>query len=124
MTRVLHGISRWACPAADRPWIDALFAELYAIESRRARLLWLLGAGSLLIDRFAARIAGALLPRVMRAALLALAATAAFAALWLTGYEGLSLDDDFYMAFTAVFIACLFGLSVVHLRRQLWDVRP
>ena len=58
---------------------------------------------------------------MLPAEMLSLAASSLFAVLWLTGYEGLALDDDCYMAFAAVFLACLFGLSVVHLRRQLWE---
>ncbi len=69
MTRVLYRISRTACPVADRPWLDALFAESVAVASGPARFVWLLGAWGLLFDRHVRRLdprlllAAAILPR-------------------------------------------------------------
>jgi hypothetical protein len=117
MTRVLYRISRSACPAADRPWLDALYAESDAVESGRARLVWLLGAWGMLMDRQARRLD----PRLVLAAVLCLALSLVSAALWFTGYEGLSLDDDLYMAGSAIFIAALVGLSAAQLRRPYPD---
>lgn len=117
MTRVLYRISRAACPAADRPWLDALFAESDAVESGRTRLVWLFGAWGLLIDRQARRLDS----RLLIAAALCLALSLASGALWFTGYEGLSLDDDFYMAGAAVFVSALVGLSAAQLRRPYQD---
>jgi hypothetical protein len=117
MTRVLYRISRSACPAADRPWLDALFAESDAVESGRARLVWLLGAWGMLMDRQAQRLDLRLI--IGTAACLALSLVSG--AFWFTGYEGLALDDDLYMAGSGIFIAALLGLSAAQLRRPYPD---
>lgn len=117
MTRVLYRISRSACPAADRPWLDALFAESDAVDSGRARFVWLLGAWGMLIDRQVRRLD----PRLVLAAVFCLALSLISGALWQAGYEGLSIDDDFYMAGVAVFVSALIGLSAAQLRRPYPD---
>jgi hypothetical protein len=117
MTRVLHRLSRSACPAADRPWVDALFAELETIETGRGRLLWLLGATHLVFDRYVA----ALLSPVN---LLLLAAAVLFAWMAVTEYEGLAAEDDWYGPIAAIFVAGLIGVSVFNLRRSTRSLRP
>jgi hypothetical protein len=117
VTRLLHRLSRSACPAGDRPWIDALFAELETIESGRARLLWLLGAGDLVLDRY---IAALLTP----ASLLLLAAAAVFGWMAVTEYEGLAPEDDWYGVIAAAFTASLIGVSALNLRRSTRSVQP
>ena len=116
MTRVLHRLSRRACPAVDRPWLDALFAELEAIETGRGRLLWLLGATHLVFDRYVA----ALLSPVN---LLLLAAAVFFAWMAIMEYEGLAVEDDWYGPVAAIFVAGLIAVSVVNLRRNIRGVR-
>ena len=120
MTRVLHRISRSACPAADRPWIDALFAELETIESGRARLLWLLGAADLILDRYMRQLAALVTP----AAMLCLMGAAVFLTLALTQYEGLAPEDDWYFILAAIFTTSLIGVSGLSLRRNALDVQP
>ncbi len=120
MTRVLHRISRSACPAADRPWVDALFAELETIDSGRARLLWLLGAAGLLFDRYTRLFVALVTP----ATALCFAATLVFGALAVTEYQGLVPEDDWYAILAALFTASLIGVSVVNLRRLTPSVRP
>jgi hypothetical protein len=117
MTRVLHRLSRSVCPAIDRPWVDALFAELEAIETGRGRVLWLLGATHLVFDRYVA----ALLSPVN---LLLLAAAALFAWMAIMEYEGLAVEDDWYGPVAAIFVAGLIAASVLNLRRSTRGVRP
>jgi hypothetical protein len=113
MTRVLYRISRAACPATDRPWLDALFAEAGTVESGRDRLLWLLGALGLLVDRQARRLD----PRLLIAAACCLALSLTSAAFWFTGYEGLTGEDDYSIAGTAVFVAALISLTALQFTR-------
>jgi hypothetical protein len=117
MTRVLYRISRTACPVADRQWLDALFAESVAVASGPARFVWLLGAWGLLFDRHVRRLD----PRLLLAAAICLALSLVFGAFWYTGYEGLALDDDLYMAGAAIFSSGLVGLSAAQLRRPFPD---
>ena len=120
MTRVLHRISRSACPAADRPWLDALFAEIDAVESGPDRLVWLLGAVGLLVNRHLRRVAGMVTPVWFAC----LAAALAFAWLGFIEYEGLAVEDDWYPALTATSFAALLGVSVINLRRHTIETWP
>lgn len=120
MTRLLHRISRSACPPADRPWLDALFAESDAVESGRARLVWLLGALGLVADRHARRLASMITPTWLAC----LIATLAFAYMGFIEYEGLAIEDDWYPAFAAITAATLICVSLLNLRRRSTEVWP
>jgi hypothetical protein len=117
MTRILYRISRGACPAADRPWLDALFAEIDAVESGRARFVWLLGAVGLLADRIVRRLDA----RLVLAAAVCLGLSITSSVLWFLGFEALALDDDLYMAGAAAFAVALVGLSILQMRRPVTD---
>jgi hypothetical protein len=117
MTRVLYRISRSACPAVDRPWLDALFAEIDAIESGKARLLWIFGAVGLLLDRYVRRLD----PRLMLAAVLCAGLSLASGVFWFTGYEGVTGEDDFYIMGAAIFASGLIALSAIQLTRPFME---
>jgi hypothetical protein len=116
MTRVLYRISRGVCPSSDRPWLDALFAELESIETSRGRLLWLLGATHLVFDRYLA----ALLRPIN---LLLLTGATLFAGMAITEYEGLAVEDDWYGPIAMIFVAGWIAVSVVNLRRNIRSAR-
>ena len=120
MNDVLSRITRAAFPRDDRRWADALLAELAAIETGRGRLLWLLGAPWLLLDRYALRLAGLITP----ASLICLVATLVFGVLAFTEYEGLAIEDDWYPMITLIFVAGLFCVSFLNLRRHGPTLRP
>jgi hypothetical protein len=120
MTRVLHRISRGACPAADRPWLDALFAELDAIEPGRARFVWLLGALGLVANRYLRRLSVLVTP----AWLAWLIAALVFTWFGLIEFEGLTAEDDWNQVFAAAAFAAWFGVSVLNLRRRVADNWP
>ena len=120
MSRVLYRLSRRACPPADRPWVDALFAELEAVEPGRDRLLWLLGAAGLLLDRYVRLLSFSL----SRASLICLAAALTFGWLAIIEYEGLAVEDDWYGPVAALSTAALVCVSFLNLRRQATHVRP
>jgi hypothetical protein len=116
MTRALHRISRGLCAPPDRPWLDALFAELETIETGRGRLLWLLGAAHLVFDRYLAAL-------LSPSNLFLLAAAVLFAWLAITEYEGLAVEDDWYGPIAVSFVAGLIAVSVVNLRRNIRGAR-
>lgn len=120
MTRVLYRISRTACPASDRPWLDALFAEIDAVETGGARLIWLFGVLGLLANRHAQRIATMITP----AWLACFAAAIAFAVMGFIEYEGLVIEDDWYPAIAAFAATTLIALSVVNLKRHVSELWP
>lgn len=120
MTHVLYRIARGACPRADRPWLDALIAELSAIETNRARVAWLLGASTFVIRRHAYRMGAGL--RIAAGA--SLVASGLFATLWLTGYEGVLPEDDWYPMLAALCAGALIGVSILNLNRDARGARP
>jgi hypothetical protein len=113
MTRALYRISRLACPAADHPWLDALFAEAEAIDSGRGRLLWLAGAAGLLFDRQARVLATLLSPL----SLLLLCASVLCSWLALIEFEGLAPEDDWYGPAAAVLAGLLAAVSISRIKR-------
>jgi hypothetical protein len=113
MTRVLQRLTRGVCPAAERPWLDALFAEMEAIESGRARLLWLLGAAGLLADGYTRLIAIVVTP----ASLTLLSGAFVLGCMALIELEGLLPEDDWYGPLAALCTAGLIGVAVLNLRR-------
>lgn len=120
MTRALLRISRAACPAADRRWFDALLAETAAVEPGRARFVWLLGALGFLANRYRRLFAAMITP----AWLACLAATAALAYIAIIEYEGITSEDDWNFAFTAVAATVLIALSLINLRRHPPEAWP
>jgi hypothetical protein len=120
VTRVLYRISRSACPAADRPWLDALFAELDAVDSASARLVWVLGAVGFVAHHHLGRLDG----RLILAAVLCFVVSLLSGVIWFTGREILALDDDLYMAGTAIFASGLVALSVLQLKRPIPETWP
>ena len=120
MTRILYRVSRTACPTSDRPWIDALFAELDAVEPARARLVWLLGALGFIAGRRSRRLTTLLSP----AWLASLLAVFAFTFLAFIEYEGFLTEDDWYAALAAGAAAILIAASVHNLRRRPPEAWP
>ena len=114
MTRVLFRISRSACPPADRPWLDALFAEIDAVEPGRARLVWLLGALGFLANRRLRRLSSLVTPLSLACLVQALI----FGAMGVTEYEGLAVEDDWYPGISALFAAALLGVMLINLKRR------
>jgi hypothetical protein len=120
MTRVLYRISRSACPAADRPWLDALFAELDAVDSTAGRLAWLLGAVGFVANRHLGRLDG----KLVLVAAFCFVGSLLLGVIWLTGNEIFALDDDLYMAGAAIFASGLVALSVLQLKRPTPETWP
>ena len=114
MTRILRGVARLACPPADRRWVDALFAECDAIESRRERLIWLLGGAGLVVNSNATRLASAMSPLSL---LLLLVATV-FAVMAVIEYEGLAFEDDLYGVVAVLLGAGLVAVAARNIRHR------
>jgi hypothetical protein len=100
-------------PRRQRPWLDGLLAEAETVAPGRARLLWLLGAGGVLIDVYL-RLFKAL---ITSASMLLLGATVFFAVMAQTEYEGFGDEEDWY-ALAAVCAAGLIGVCVKKLGRH------
>jgi hypothetical protein len=115
--RALHSAAAAACPPPQREWVHALFAELPAIGGWWERAGWTAGSGRLVVAAIASR-ANVLLPRRFRAGVAgAFAASAAFAAGAATGYEGLGVDDDAYLALAGLSVAASMALVAIALVR-------
>jgi hypothetical protein len=120
MTKVLYRISRGVCPAPDRQWVDALFAEAAAVEPGISRFFWLLGAFGLMTQRYARQAIAMVSP----AWLVSLVLAVGFVVLAFVEYEGLAIEDDWYPALAALFAAVLLALSVLNLKRDTSESWP
>jgi hypothetical protein len=109
-TALMQRVTRAFCPPAEREWVDAVFAEASAVEGRWRRMSWALGALSVSVT--ALRVNVASLPTRMRwAAALASGAATLSGVCSITGYEGLKLDDDVYLASAFLSGAVLLSLA-------------
>ena len=111
----LGRLARAACPRAERPWLDALFAELATIEGAWPRRLWLLGAVQLVAARNVERLGAGLVRHLNLAIVAALAGATAAATFSRSGHEALG-DDDVFIGLALVFAAAgvaLLGLAGV-----------
>ena len=120
MTNVLYRISRGVCPASDRQWLEALFAEADAVEPGPGRVLWLLGAFGLLTQRYVRRLVAMISP----AWLVSLTLAVGFFVLAFVEYEGFAIEDDWYPAFAALSAAVLLALSLLSLKRDTSESWP
>jgi hypothetical protein len=99
-----------ACPRGERPWIDAMFAELGAIDGPGRRFGWMMGAASVVFAVIHARATTALSGRLRSLMVLALCAAALSGVGSLVGWEGLGIDDDAFLA-----LACLCSVLLLAL---------
>lgn len=56
-TRLSRRIALAACPPRDRAWVEALFAELDAVDDSWSRLAWTMGAARLVAASTGQRVA-------------------------------------------------------------------
>jgi hypothetical protein len=115
---LLRRLAVACCPAPDREWLEAIFAERGQVEGSVARGKWSAGAMPTLITilrlRFATLVPVALRVGAVLSLLLAVAAGVAAN----LGYEGLRIDDDAYLllayAATAAFVAAS-GIALIRI---------
>jgi hypothetical protein len=105
----LHRLARAAAPVAERPWVDAFFAELAIIEGLGPRLIWLAGAFQLIASGSGQSLRrGASLLAIP----LTLGAAVVFGALFAIEYEGAHIEDDLFAVFAGLSAAAFAGLLV------------
>lgn len=121
---VLHRMARVACPRGERAWIDAMFAELDAVDAPR-RAAWMLGAVGVVAWGIRLR-AGSVPASVWWGIVIASHAVVAFAIGSQSDFEGLLMDDDVFLRFAWVSGVLLVGLSVLAINWifNLTDTRP
>lgn len=114
---LLHRLTAMICPASERAWIDAMFAELTAIDGGGVRLRWMLGAAAIVGSVIRLR-AALFVPGVLWwAIVVALHAVVLFAIGGNSDFEGLQMDDDVFLQFAWVSGALLAGLVVLAINR-------
>jgi len=116
-TRLSRRIALAACPPRERPWVEALFAELDVIDGAGPRFAWVMGAACVVATRSGRRAAAPFSGRFHFVVLLALWFAFLSGAISLTGYEGLGVDDDLFLAFAAALGAAAAGLWARALRQ-------
>ena len=115
--RVLHRIARAFCPPSERPWVDAMLAELGAIEEPGQRRRWMIGVASVVAASIQTNRAAVLSPPKRWALLLALCAAALSGGSALVGYEGLGIDDDGYLVLAVFSSVAFIGLGALAILR-------
>lgn len=114
---LLHRLTAMICPAADRTWIDAMFAELTEISDGGGRLRWMVGAGSIVGSVIRLR-AALYVPAVLWLAIVIAAdAVVVFVIGGNSDFEGFRMDDDVFLRFAWVSGALLVGLVVLAINR-------
>ncbi len=114
---LLHRLTAMACPANERAWIDAMFAELTAIDGGSVRLRWMLGAAAIVGSVVRLR-AAMFVPGVLWwAIVVALHAIVLFSIGGNSDFEGFRMDDDVFLQFAWVSGVLLVGLVVLAINR-------
>jgi hypothetical protein len=108
-------LARAACPEPERAWLSALVTETTAIESRGARLRWVLGAAALVLGANVRQVLALLRRHPVGAIALAAAGWTLLASPSLLAYEVFNTEDDlFLLAATllsgALVVATIFAL--------------
>jgi hypothetical protein len=104
-----------ACPARDRPWVEALFAELDAVDGSWNRLAWIMGAARLVASSGEQRLKSAMKGRTRLPLLFALLAAILSAFMARIDSEALRIDDDWFIVSTVLFVL----ICCVNLTRTL-----
>jgi hypothetical protein len=108
---LLHRTARTLCPRGERAWIDAMFAELHAVDAPR-RPAWAFGAFAIVLSGIRLRI-GSVPALVWWTMLIVAHAVVIFAIASQTDFEHLRMDDDVCMRFAWVSGGLLVGLGVL-----------
>ena len=112
---LMHRLARVACPPGQRGWIDAMFAELAAIEPSERRR-WAAGAPAMLVAVLSMRVR-ALPAAITWGMLLAAHAAIVFAFGSRSDFEGLRMDDDVFFRLAWISGALFVGLGVLAITR-------
>ena len=114
--RLIHRAAAAICPAGQRHWVHAMFAELAAIDGPGHRMSWMLGAASVVLAATQARALTVLSIRMRIALVVALGAALASGILAYVDVQAALLDDDLLAALSAAAAASLFALAAVATR--------
>ena len=110
-TRFLHQAARIACPRAERTWVDAMFAELDAVDPTR-RADWSMGAFAIVLSGIRLRCASVPI-WIWLAIVLAFSAAVLFVIGSRSEVEALTMDDDVFLRFAWISGGLLVGLGIL-----------
>lgn len=99
------------CPAAQRQWVDAMFAELVAIDPPRRRIVWMAGATAIVFAAIEARALTALSLRMRLGIAVAFVTAVASAFLSYVDVQAVLLDDEMLAVLSGVAAVALLGLA-------------
>jgi hypothetical protein len=102
---------RMICPRAELGWLDAMYAELPAIDDAGTRASWLAGAAGLLATIVQLRAATVVSPLLWIAIVASFAGVVMFAIGSQSDVESAGMDDDVFFRFAWVAAALLVGFS-------------
>ena len=115
--RMIHRGAAAICPPGQRQWVDAMFAELGAIDGPGRRMSWMLGATAIVFAAIEARALIMLSLRMRVGIVVALGAALVSGILSYADHQAVLLDDDLMAALCVVAAAALIGLAVIAARK-------
>ena len=124
MTRFVHRAAAAICPAGQRHWVHAMFAELAAIDGPSRRMGWMLGASGIVFAAIEARVLTMLSLRMRVALVAALCAAFVCAILSYVDVQAALLDDDLLAALSATAAVLLVALAAVAVRTIFQGPEP
>jgi hypothetical protein len=113
---LIHRLAAAICPATQRQWVHAMFAELSAIEGSTPRMTWALGAASIALAAIEARAMTIVPFRIRAGIVVALCAGIGSSMLAYFEPESILIDDDVFVVLGVVATAALVGLAVIAVR--------
>lgn len=114
--RLIHRVAAAICPAAQRQWVHAMFAELAAIDGTGRRMSWVLGAASIVLAAIEARARTMPSLRMRVAVIVALSAALGSGILSYVDSDAIRVDDDLLAALSVAAAASLVALAAVAAR--------
>ena len=115
-TGLLQRAATTICPAAERQWVDAMFAELAAIDRPAGRACWVLGAAAIVLAAINARIATTLSLRLRISIAIAFGLALGAAVISYIDVQAALLDDELLAAFSVLAAITLLGLATAAVR--------
>ncbi len=108
---IVQRVAAAICPAPQRHWIQAMFAELAAIEGPGHRMSWMLGSAKIVSAAIEARARALLSLRMRIALVVALSVALACGILSYMDVQAILLDDELLAVLCVASVVTLFALA-------------
>ena len=117
----VHRAAAAICPQPHRQWVDAMFAELGAIDGPRPGWNWAVGAWRVVLAAIQLRATSAVSLRLRIGIGVALGAALGCGLLSYLDANAVRVDDDLLAVVSGLWLTALAGLAIVAARRVFND---